>query len=155
LESVNWTWGLSLIALTLAIHATGVAYMALGLQTIRIRLESRSLGLRHVLAILIGSIGALGLLLVVLLGIEATVWAAAYLWLGALDSPQDAILFSVDSMTTRGASGLMLQRHWRMMGALEAAGGMLLFGIGTAFMFAVLQAYWPMLSRPLVTRHAR
>ena len=23
----------------------------------------------------------------------------------------------------------MLQRHWRMMGALEAAGGMLLFGI--------------------------
>jgi hypothetical protein len=112
----------------------------------------RSLGLRHVFAILIGSIGALGLLLVVLLGIEAGVWAVAYLWLGALNSPEDAILFSVDSMTTRGASGLMLQRHWRMMGALEAADGMLLFGISTAFMFAVLQAYWPMLSKPLAAR---
>ncbi len=151
LESVNWTWGLSLIALTLAIHATGVACMALAMQSIRTRLESRSLGLRHVLAILVGSIGALGLMLVVLLGIEATVWAAAYFWLGALDSPEDAILYSVDSMTTRGASGLVLQQHWRMMGALEAAGGLLVFGISTAFMFAVLQAYWAMLFKPLVT----
>ena len=32
-----------------------------------------------------------------------------------------------------------------MMGALEAAGGMLLFGISTAYIFAVIQAYWPML----------
>jgi hypothetical protein len=108
--------------------------------------------LQHVFAILVGSIGALGLLLVVLLGIEAAVWAAAYLWLGALDSPEDAILYSVDSMTTRGASGLMLERHWRMMGALEGADGMLLFGISTAFMFAVLQAFWPIISKPLVTR---
>jgi hypothetical protein len=49
------------------------------------------------------------------------------------------MLYSVDSMTTRGASGLMLQRHWQMMGALEAADGMLLFGISTAHMFAVVQ----------------
>ena len=28
LENVNWTWGLSLIALTVAIHATGVVMMA-------------------------------------------------------------------------------------------------------------------------------
>ena len=53
---------------------------------------------------------------------------------------------------TRGASGLTLQQHWLMMGALEAADGMLLFGISTAFMFSVLQVYWPMLSEPLLTR---
>ena len=40
----------------------------------------------------------------------------------------------------------MLQQHWRMMGALEAAAGMLLFGISTAYIFAAMQAYWPMLS---------
>ena len=84
-------------------------------------------------------------------GIEAVIWAAAYIWLGALDSPKDAILYSVDSMTTRGASGLMLQQHWRIVGALEAAGGMLLFGISTAYIFAVMQMYWPMLSKPLMT----
>ena len=47
-------------------------------------------------------------------------------------------------MTTRGASGLMLEQHWRMMGALEAANGMLLFGISTAYIFAVMQVYWSM-----------
>jgi len=33
-------------------------------------------------------------------GIEAAIWAAAYVWLGALDSPIEAMLYSVDSMTT-------------------------------------------------------
>ena len=74
-------------------------------------------------------------------------WAAAYWWLGALSSPTDAILYSVDSMSTRGASGLVLERHWRMMGALEATDGMLLFGISTAYIFAILQAYWPLMTR--------
>ena len=50
-------------------------------------------------------------------------------------------------MAAHGASGLTLQRHWRIMGALEAVVGMLLFGISTAHIFATLQAYWPMLSR--------
>jgi hypothetical protein len=68
-----------------------------------------------------------------------------YLWLGALDSPIDAMVYSIDSMTTRGASRLMLQRRWQLTGALEATDGMLLFGISTAYMFAMMQAYWPML----------
>lgn len=93
-------------------------------------------------AIVIGAITATGLLLAVLHGIEAALWAAAYLWLGALGSPETAILYSVDSMATRGASEIMLQLHWQMMGALEAADGMLLFGISTAFIFTVMQFYY-------------
>jgi hypothetical protein len=99
-----------------------------------------------VLPIVIGLVAAAGLLLAVLHGIEAAVWAAAYLWLGALDSPLDALLYSVDSMSTRGASGLTLEGHWRMVGALEAVDGMLLFGISTAFIFALMHSFWPMLS---------
>ena len=75
------------------------------------------------------------------------IWAIAYLWLGAFNSWADAILYSVDSITTRGASGLIAHGHWQLAGALEAADGMLLFGISTAYLFAVLQALWPMLSR--------
>jgi hypothetical protein len=82
----------------------------------------------------------IGLLLAALHGIESGIWAAAYLWLGALDSPIDALLYSVDSMSTRGASGLALEQHWRMMGALEAVNGMLLFGVSAAYIFAVMQA---------------
>jgi len=41
-----------------------------------------------------------GLLLAVVHGVECGIWAVAYLWLGALDSPLDALLFSVDSLST-------------------------------------------------------
>jgi hypothetical protein len=88
---------------------------------------------------LIGTIVTIGLVLAVLHGMEAALWAAAYLWLGAIDSPEDAILYSLDSITTRGASGVVPQQHWRRAGALEAADGMLLFGINTAFIVAVMQ----------------
>ena len=145
MEPVNWTWGLSLIVLTIAIHAIGVVALAIVSLRIHVRITNRRLGLRYV--IVIGLVAAAGLLLAVLHGIESAIWAAAYLWLGAIDLPLDAILYSVDSMSTRGASGLTLQGHWRMMGALEAVDGMLLFGISTAFIFALIQGYWPMLSR--------
>jgi hypothetical protein len=144
----NWTWGLSLIVLTLAIHATGISFLAFAAATIRVRIENLNrLSLRHVFAIMIGLIGVVGLLLAALHGMEA-VWAAACLWLGALNSPGDAILYSVDSMSTRGASGFVLERHWRLLGALEATDGMLLFGISTAFIFAAMQAYWTFMIRP-------
>jgi hypothetical protein len=50
---------------------------------------------------------------------------------------------------------LALEPHWRMMGALEAADGMLLFGISTAYVFAVLHTYWPLLAKlHMFHRHA-
>jgi hypothetical protein len=73
---------------------------------------------------------------------EAGLWAAAYWWLGAINSPGEAVLYSVDSISTRGGSGLTLNPYWQLMGALEAVDGMLLFGISTAFIFAIAQDYW-------------
>ena len=156
MQSVNWAWGLSLIALTIAIHVMGVVMMAIAGLAIRVRLETWNLGCWHVILIATSGIGVAGLLLAVLHGIEAAIWAAAYVWLGALDSLKDAVLYSLDSMTTRGASGLTLEPHWQLMGALEAANGMLLFGISTAFIFAEMQGYWSMLSNLLMAhRHPR
>jgi len=149
----NWAWGLALIVLTIAIHGLGVALMALAEMSFRLRIERRHhLRLPHVLAIATGLIGVAGLLLAALHGMEAALWAAAYSWLGALNSPADAILYSVDTIATRGASGVTLERPWGMMGALEAVDGMLLFGISTAYIFAVMQSYWPFIIRHL--RHA-
>jgi len=146
LDHPSWHWGLSLIALTVAIHATAVVMMAFVMVRIRVRLEARGFNLWYLLAILIFIIVVIALLLAMLHGIECGIWAAAYLWLGALDSPIDALLYSIDSMSTRGASGLTLQRHWRIMGALEAVDGMLLFGVSAAYIFAVMQVFWSMLA---------
>ena len=56
LERASWTWSLSLIALTVAIHVLGVVMMALVLEKIRFRLglvDNRRLGLRYVIPIVI------------------------------------------------------------------------------------------------------
>lgn len=139
---VNWAWGLSVIALTIAVHATGVAFMVFVVHSIRLRLESRGFGLLRALAIVIGEITAIGLLLATLHGLEAAFWAAVYLWLGAFGSPEAAMVYSIDTMATRGASGFVLEPRWQMMGALEAVDGMLLFGISAAFIFTVMQLYY-------------
>ena len=65
-------------ALTIAIHATGIALMAFATVRIRVRLEKQNrFEARQVFAIVIGLVGAVGLLLAALHGIEAALWAAA------------------------------------------------------------------------------
>jgi len=147
LGNPSWRWGLSLIVLTMTIHAAAVLMMAFVGTRIRVQLERRSLYQWNLIAILICTTGLIGLLLAVLHGIECWIWAAAYLWLGAVESPTDALIYSIDSMATLGASGLTLQRPWQVMGGLEAVNGMILFGVSTAYVFAVMQLYWSMLAK--------
>src|SRR5277367_5473620 len=135
----SWIWGLSLITLTIAAHAFGVVTLARELQRVSTAARKHRHVIRYPVALTAGLVGAIGWVLAIFHGIEALMWGAAYLWLGAIGSMRDAMLYSVDSITTRGSSGLQLGPEWRMMGALEAADGMLLFGISTAFVFVVIQ----------------
>ena len=146
----DWAWGLLLIVLTMAIHASGIVAIALILTRVPTWMRIH-LSFRQVIATSIGLISGVGLALAALHGVEAAIWAITYLALGAVSTMPDAILFSVDSMTTRGASGLALQPHWKLLGALEAADGVLLFGLSTAFLFAVVHR---LRAKDLV-RHAR
>ena len=69
----------------------------LGVMSIRARIESRNhLVLRHAAAIQIGLIGAVGLLLAALHGVEDALWAAAYWWLGAFNSPTTPVGMSAE-----------------------------------------------------------
>jgi hypothetical protein len=63
--------------------------------------------------------------------------------LGALPDNKSAMLYSISALTSYGHANLVLESHWQMMGALEALNGMLLFGLTTASMFAVMQKAWP------------
>ena len=147
LGNPSWRWGLSLVVLTMTFHSAAVLIMAFAGTRIKVQLETRSLHQWNLIAILICATGSIGLLLAMLHGIECGIWAAAYLWLGALDSPTDALLYSVDSMATLGATGLTVQRPWQVLGGLEAVNGMILFGVSTAYVFAVMQLYWALLAK--------
>jgi hypothetical protein len=83
------------------------------------------------------------LLLTVLHAVEAGAWAGAYVALGAPPDIASAMLYSLSAMTSYGHADVFLAKHWQLMGAIEALNGMMLFGLSTAFLFAVLREHWP------------
>jgi hypothetical protein len=144
--------GLSLIVLTIAIHTTAVVLMAFGLEArIRVRVDKHKPDRLRAIPTVIGHIAAVALTLAALHGIEGVLWASAYWGLGALDSLTDASVYALATMTTFEIPGLTLPPRFQMLSALEAMNGVLLFGISTAFLFAVIQGHWQLLSH----RHGR
>jgi hypothetical protein len=136
--TADWLWGLPMIAVTLGFHFVAVVALATLLNRLSLRIQRRLPHPTTFMLMVILTACALGWTLAVVHGFEAGLWACAYLWLGAVPSAADAMLYSLDSMTARGASGLVLARHWKMMGVLEAVNGLLLFGISTAFLASVI-----------------
>jgi hypothetical protein len=83
------------------------------------------------------------LLMILLHWLGAATWAIAYRMLDALPDIKTAMLFSLGAMTGFGASNLSLPPHRQMIGVLQSLAGLLLFGLTTAFMFAMIQSVWP------------
>ena len=85
--------------------------------------------------------GALAVL-VLLLGIilQVTLWALFYHYhMGELGDFANSLYFSMVSFTTLGANELTLSQAHRMIGALESAVGMLMFGWSTALLVKVVR----------------
>jgi hypothetical protein len=138
--SGNWAWSLPLIVLTVLIHV-------LGLQFINdrvVRILSGAMARRRFMPMFTVVMGVTALLATILHGIEVTIWALVYRHLGALPEDKAAMLYSLSAMTSYGHANLFLETHWQMMGALESLNGMLLFGLTTAFLFAMIQKVWPL-----------
>jgi len=132
----DWVWGVPLIVLTVVIHIIG-----LGLVSQR-ALHVSSMAERSPMAALVLITGAATLLATCLHAIEAGIWAATYLILGIFPNFKSSMLYSLNALTSYGHTELSLKGEWRLMGALEALNGWLLFGITTAFLFAVIQTVW-------------
>jgi hypothetical protein len=69
---------------------------------------------------------------------EIAFWAFALDISGAVADMSAAIYSSAGSYTTSG-SDIVLPPQWKLLGPLEAVTGMLMFGVSTAFIFAVIQ----------------
>jgi hypothetical protein len=85
-------------------------------------------------------------------GFEAYLWAIVFRWLHALPDQKSAVLYSLNAMTTFGHSGITLAPQWHLMGSLEALNGWILFGLSTAFLYAILQEVWSKISPPVHTQ---
>ncbi len=140
----NWAWALPLIVVTLVIHVVGLAVINLRM----VRLIGRIRAGRQFFPIFVSVMGMTALLAIVLLGFEAALWAVAFQSLGALPDGRNAMLYSLNAITSYGHTDLVLAPHWRLMGALEALNGMLLFGLTTAFLYGHIRQVWPMELQP-------
>jgi hypothetical protein len=142
--SADWAWGLPLIVLTVLIHVSGLGLIS---QRVVHGNVGRMIERRHPKVALVVVLGATTLLATCLHGIEAGIWAVAYRFLGAIREFRYAMLYSLNAITSYGHTQLELPDHWQLMGALEALNGWLLFGLTTAFLFAVIEKVWSSGSR--------
>jgi hypothetical protein len=92
-------------------------------------------------------VGAATLSATILHAGEASSWASAYKFLGALPNFRIGLLYSLNAITSYGHTNVNLDDHLRLMGALETLNGWLLFGLSTAFLFSVIEKVWSVDSR--------
>jgi len=84
---------------------------------------------------------AMGIVLLTLfLGhmVQISVWAALFLNLGQFDVFSSAFYHSTVNFTSLGYGDIVMSDKWRLLGALEAANGVLMFGLSTGTILSVM-----------------
>ena len=71
--------------------------------------------------------------------IDIAIWAVLFLGCGEFSNLGTAYYHSAVTYTTLGYGDVIMTPAWRMLAPLEAANGMLMFGVSTAIIFAVIQ----------------
>ena len=72
--------------------------------------------------------------------VEVTLWAVVFVLCGEFPDFAAAIYHSAENYTTLGYGDVVMSASWRLLGPLEAGDGMLMFGVSTALIFAVISS---------------
>ena len=71
--------------------------------------------------------------------VEIALWALLFMICGEFSAFGNAFDHSAVNYTTLGYGNVIMSPSWRLLGPLEAANGMLMFGVSTAMIFTVIQ----------------
>lgn len=79
-------------------------------------------------------------MLLMLLGnfAQMAIWAALFMLLGEFGDFATALYHSGVNFATLGYGDIVMSERWRLLGPLEAANGILMFGVSTAVMTAAV-----------------
>ena len=82
-----------------------------------------------------------GITLWLMVGISLSVWiwAMVYRVLGVFGTWEAALYFATVSFTTLGYGDLVIGNNWRLLSALSAANGLIIFSLTTAYLLEVLR----------------
>jgi hypothetical protein len=126
--------GITLSLCTIVIHAFAVTAIVQFLRRER-RLGHAGAGFWRDLSIIV----TVTFLVLIAHTFEGAVWALAFVACGQFSDFTAAFYLSAENYTTLGYGDVVMAPSWRLLGPLEAANGMLLFGVSTAVLFAVIQ----------------
>ena len=70
--------------------------------------------------------------------LQMGLWALLFRVLGEFPDYPSALYHSAVNFTTLGYGDVVMSPRWRLLGALEAANGILMFGVSTAMMTAAV-----------------
>ncbi|HEY0730183.1 MAG TPA: potassium channel family protein [Pyrinomonadaceae bacterium] len=124
-----------IVTICLVVHVAGILLMAEWLLKNRELLERKATR-RHFALLLIALFAGIICLHLTQTGL----WAMFYYTRGLFSDFETSLYFSMVSFTTIGYGDVLLPRNWRLLGVVEGLSGVLLCGISTAFMFAVVNA---------------
>ena len=81
------------------------------------------------------------LMIVLMMGnvVQIVFWALLYSWLDAFEDFETAVYFSGVTFTSLGYGDVVLPGRIRLLAPLQAANGLMMFGITTALFFAAVQ----------------
>jgi hypothetical protein len=68
------------------------------------------------------------------------IWAALFVFCGEFQNFSTAFYHSVVNFSTLGYGDVVMSENRRLLGSLEAANGVLMLGLTTSVLYAVLQA---------------
>jgi Ion channel len=69
---------------------------------------------------------------------QMVIWAVLFLLLGEFDIFSTALYHSGVNFVTLGYGDIVMSERWRMLGPIEAANGILMFGVSTAVITAAV-----------------
>ena len=71
--------------------------------------------------------------------LQISIWAGLFVSIGEFENIEEAFYHSAVNFTTLGYGDIVMSRQRRVLGALEAANGVLMFGLTTSLLFALSQ----------------
>ena len=71
--------------------------------------------------------------------VQIVIWATLFIFLGEFSELYEAVYHSAVNFTSLGYGDVVMSARWKLMGPLEAANGVLMFGMTSAALMAILQ----------------
>jgi len=128
-----------IVAVCLLLHVVSIVLLADWMLDRREK-SKEQMGMLSYILLLIAAFSVIILLHMVEIG----VWAIFYYARSLFQDLETALYFSITSYTTIGFGDVVLPRTWRLLGGIEGVTGVLLCGLSTAFVFAIVNAMFQM-----------